>query len=150
MRSRFHLIPCLALAFLAGCTAGGKQHLAPFADRPDETFAFRYTIQTITGTVWTFDNNGNFTDFGGPVGLIHEDTRAAAITISGTKIDLSSGNDVRDQNPNDIKALIDAAKTYCTSAGYTLYDERGTNVYTRSGYLHLVEFCGPNFERRAS
>ena len=147
---RLGFVPCLALALLAACTAGGKQHIAPFADRPDETFAFRYTIQTVTGTVWGFSSDGGYVDFGGPVGLIHENTRASAITISGTKIDLQTRDDVREQNPNDIKALIEAAKIYCTASGHTLYDERGARVYTRSGYLHLVDFCGPNFERQSS
>lgn len=134
----------LTLLTLSGCGfAGPIQEIAPFSDQPDETFAFQYKSLSVSGAVWSFERDGRYVSFGGPVGFNYEGSREFVVSISGTGIDLSTGSDIVDTSPTLIEGLFDAADAYCDNSGFAVQHENGAGIHTSDGKLYLVGYCGP-------
>ncbi|MEY8801533.1 hypothetical protein AB9K35_14560 [Leisingera sp. XS_AS12] len=134
----------ILLMTIVGCdTVGPLQNIAPFPDRPTEIYTFQYTAVRVSGVVWGFERNGSPIIYGGPVGLIYENSIEPAVMISGTGIDLLTASDVTNTNPEQINAFARAAVTFCAKESFTVRGSGAVNIYTDQGALYLVDFCVP-------
>jgi len=141
MNQTARILGSLFFATLTGCGASGvAQNIAPFSERPNETYTFQYTTLNVSGVVWSFEENGRYVSFGGALGLIYEGSNEFAVSVSDIGIDLSNASDVTSTNQDDLADLIKAAETYCSAAGYVRQGQ-GAGIYTNNGDLYLIGFC---------
>ena len=54
--SRISLLLCLLAVAACGWSHQGIK-LAPFAERPEETFVFQHKTEIVEGVVWMFDDD---------------------------------------------------------------------------------------------
>lgn len=113
--------------------------LAPFPSEPERTYVFQYTRVQVPGTVWDFDQNGEYIDFGGPVGLI-DTSFTTAVSIGGVGIVLDDASDVAQTNAKEIRGYINAAERYCGLIGKTRQTS-GASIFAKDGNLFLDQFC---------
>lgn len=151
-----------ALALLAACTPPTQpMTLAPFADRPTETFRFSHQMRPVDGTVWIFEDHGGyfgsdipvatgaFNADGGMVhnhvpspGVIWERTTVSAVVMDPAPFPLEDFADLKAVAPDRIVALIKAVARYCDETGYVRPGD-GALLQVQSGKLLFVYFCFP-------
>lgn len=98
----------------------------------------------MSGVVWSFERDGNYVSFGGPIGLIYKNSRETAVSVTGVVLELSSVSDVVSSDPEQIKDLLDAADRYCVDEGFILREKSGAGIHTNDGKVFLIEYCGPD------
>ena len=150
MRNGCMIKKMMLTLLVSGCSSAPTEtfDIAPFSDRPNEIYQFSFEGVVLpvgeAGTVWMCEPNGEYVDFGGPVGTfdqIGEHGRiGVGVVIRGMDLDLQSTNDVAEANPREIEALFNAAEQVCNFRGYDR-DDSGFGVNTQDGVVNLIGIC---------
>lgn len=132
---------CLAGSVLESEWAKQRDESTPVSEEVDLGLTWTHGIGVIKGTVWSFQENGWYAVFGGPIGL-SIDRNTYFVSGSPSDLSLNSASDVMDVAPEFMFSLISNASRFCKETGYQLVDA-GAAIHTDGDKIHLVEFCVP-------
>lgn len=114
--------------------------IVPDPDFPDEAYTVSYGRISVSGLVWSFEDDGNYVNFGGPIGVRIEGTEVA-VSVESAELNLATVRDVLDADKRLVERIIGAADQYCTANG--LVKSGSVNINTDSRQVNLIQFCEP-------
>ena len=135
------LVGLTSLFILANCSVNPASLLiVPDPDLPDEVYTVSYGRINVSGIAWTFEDDGNYVNFGGPFGG-RVDGMEIAVSVEGVELNLETVRDVLDADKRLVERIIWAADQYCVANG--LVKSGSVHINTDGRKVHLVQFCAP-------
>ena len=138
--SRIRLLLCLLAVAACGQSHQGIK-LAPFAERPEETFVFQHKTEIVKGVVWMFDDDQRPVIYGGPVGT-KNNSFTHVVEVKPRVFALPDTQSVLDTEASDVEKLIKAANQYCEKTGYTRIGT-AAGIHSTDDSILLVRHCVP-------